>query len=255
MNILVIALIIALVACVAYIFKLKTGGVSCLEAELQARIKTLEEEYEVLKQKYAILHSAATNVNDANKRVREAIPLFSPDRSLVDRVQSLKEFWLGDYGVDGKLFKRLSQEGDDTKQWSEDFFYDVTRKLRAAEAMSQMQERVTRPFLKSMEEQGVISARVSRECMVKMAMQLFDMVSSFQSPNKRSGQELNVGIVSGNLSETEALNKARIITEFEVDTPLYIRNIAEALKGVDIDKGTIIISGYRFPQHSDEKLN
>ena len=67
MNILVIALIIALVACVAYIFKLKTGGVSCLEAELQARIKTLEEEYEVLKQKYAILHSAATNVNDANK--------------------------------------------------------------------------------------------------------------------------------------------------------------------------------------------
>ena len=90
-----------------------------------------------------------------------------------------------------------------------------------------------------------------RERLVKMALQMFDVVSAFQSPNQRKKEQgLNIGVVKGTFTEADAFDRAKIITGLEEETPRWIRNFARGVQGLGLDDRRIILSGYKFPPKS-----
>lgn len=229
-----------------YTIKPETEG-----GELENEYSDLKRKFADLEARYNELKSAATKVNNLHKDIRGGIPRFSSQDSLINRVKQLKEFWLGYYGAGEQFFKINSDGGTDCVE-TEEFFRDVMRKLKAAELISQLQCNVTQPFIDRMDSDEALDPIMARTLLIKMGLQLFDAVSSFQSPNKRKGQEINVAIAKHEINEREALDIAQTISEYETDSPLFIRNIALGLTNIEVEDRGIIIAGYKF---SGEKNN
>lgn len=246
--IIIFILIVALGISIYKIYTLKSGAVG---VEPEDDYEDLKRKYSDLEARYNELRAAATKVNNLHKDIRNGVPRFSSKDSLINRVNQLKEFWLGYYGA-GEQFFKINSDGDADSVESEEFFRDVMRKLKAAELITQLQNNVTQPFIDRMDSDKALEPITARTLLIKMGLQLFDAVSSFQSPNKRKGQEINVAITKQEIAEREALEMAQTISEYETDSPLFIRNIASGLTNIGVEDKGIIIAGYKF---SGEKNN
>ncbi len=250
-NIVYVIIFVLIIALGISIYKIYTIKAETEGGEAENEYSDLKRKFAELEGRYNELRSVATKVNNLHKDIRSGIPRFSSNDSLINRVKQLKEFWLGYYGAGEQFFKINSDGGTDGVE-TEEFFRDVMRKLKAAELINQLQCNVTQPFIDRMDSDKTLNPIESRTLLIKMGLQLFDAVSSFQSPNKRKGQEINVAIAKQEINESEAYDMAQTISEYETDSPLFIRNIALGLTNIEIEDQGIIISGYKF---SDEKNN
>ncbi|MDH6341910.1 phage shock protein A [Parabacteroides sp. PFB2-12] len=224
----------------------KMGGAKLKEdvVRLRKEKKELEVHYQEQKTKLSNLSKAAKAVSDLQKAIKNGIPDFSSESSEEKRLYLMENFWNAYYNGE-QFIKERSPESDR-------FFRDLYRALKATETLKELQEKVTTPFYEAM-DQASLDAEGVREKLLKMAMQMYDVVSSFQSVNMRKiEQGLNIGIVKGDKTEEQALEEAKIITDIEQETPRWIRSIASGVKGIGVEDKGIIISGYKLaPQRED----
>lgn len=210
------------------------------EVVLQLKEKNEEQrvQLEQLNKNLNDLKKAAKAVSDLQQKIKDGIPDFSSLISLEKRVQLMEIFWNTYY--DNVQFIKVHSPKSDV------FFRDLYRAVKAIDTIKELQEKVTTPFYGAMDQEALDAVYV-REKLLKMAMQMYDVISSFQSPNQRkSEQGLNIGIVKGEKTEEEALKEAKIITDLEVETPRWIRSMAFGVKGIGVDDKGIIFSGYKL---------
>ena len=235
-------LVLLLIAVGVIFYLLKNGGFSSRDEinRLKCENEMLDERLRRMNEKYESLTKVAEPVYRRMSDVRDKIPDFKSVSTLEDRVGLLQNFW-NDYYNGEQLFKSKA---------SDEFFRELFLKLTAWELIKEMQDRVTSPFYALLNEEEP-DAMLIRERLVKMALQMFDVVSAFQSPNQRKKEQgLNIGVVKGTFTEADAFDRAKIITGLEEETPRWIRNFARGVQGLGLDDRRIILSGYKFPPKS-----
>ena len=240
-------LVLLLIAVCFIVFLLKNGGLSSRDIikRLTEEKKLLAEQLQSEKKKYGKLRSAAQEVSNLIGDIRRKIPDFTTVSTLEEKVGLLQNYW-NDYYDGEQLFKSTA---------SDRFYRELYLKLKAWELVSELQNKVTTPFYEMLNEEQT-DALLVRERFVKMSIQLFDGISAFQSPNQRKKEQgLNIGIFRGTMTEEQALENAKIITDLEVETPLWIRNWAKGLQGMDLEDRNIIVSGYKFPVKKENGID
>lgn len=215
--------------------KVRNKVVQRLKAENQELKQRLAETENNLKE----LKEAALPVVNRLEEIKRKIPDFSVATTCSEKCDSLNLFWNDYYGSE-QFFKERSKG-------SEEFFREMQRAITAKEIIRELQLKVTTPFYETMDQED-LSVEEVRACILKMAMQLYDMISTYQSVNKRNEQRLNISIVKNEKSEEEAFNEAKQISDFETETPRWIRRIASGLKNMGIEDRKVIISGYRLAE-------
>lgn len=206
-----------------------------IEEELQKEKKECNKCREVLKE--------CIPYRNFKQDMKSKKPIFKKDVSLVENLDRLHAFWV-DFFANEQFFKNDNPNSDQ-------FFVDLYRKLKAADEIKLLQDRVTTPYYERLAK-GHITAVESRKLTIKMAMELYDVISSFQSFNQRKQEQgLNIGIVKGTINTDEALSRAKIITDLEIETPLWVRNMALGLKDIGLEDENLILSGYKFPNKNN----
>lgn len=170
------------------------------------------------------------------KEINTSIPKFGGNEKFNDEVELLQMFLSGSYGGKKAFWSDESNK----------FFKELRKRLEAWDLVMELQEKVTTPFYRMLNDQQN-DVLLIREQFIKMSMQLFDAVSEFKSPNRRLEQELNINVFKGSMTEDEAFNEAKIITNLEVETPLWVRNWVNGLQNIGMEDRNIIVSGYKFP--------
>lgn len=235
----ILLLVLLLIAVGFIIYLLKNGGLSSRETikKLTEENKRLADQLQSEQKKYEQLRSAAQAVSNFIGDIKRKIPDFTTVSTLEEKVGLLQNYW-NDYYDGEQLFKSTA---------SDKVFRELYLKLKAWELVSELQDKVTTPFYKMLNEEQEDELYI-RERFLKMAMQLFDAVSAFQSPNQRKKEQgLNIGIIKGIQTEEEAFESAKVITDLEVETPLWVRNWLKGLQNLDMEDRNIIISGYKYP--------
>lgn len=82
--------------------------------------------------------------------------------------------------------------------------------------------------------------------LLKMAMVSYDYVTSFNNPNKKKGQDLNVQILEEKIDEKNALEQAIEISSSPMETKTKYRVIKASLEWTGIKKYGVIFSGYKL---------
>lgn len=82
--------------------------------------------------------------------------------------------------------------------------------------------------------------------LLNLSMISFDCITSFYSINAREEQKLNKSVLYGNLNRTEAISKAKQMTNISTETPKWIRVLKESVEELDIKHFDIIFSGYKL---------
>lgn len=242
LSIIFLAILVVSV-CYIFILKKKLEGMSSDEfARLQNQNEKLTQSLEVLNTDYNILRDKAAQL----MYLRDDLVNKMPDLTSGTNDQKLDQlltFWTNYFG-DEKFFLKKCPDG-------EQFFKDLRNDLEDTKHIELMQKRVTEPFFKKL-SQSILEPVEVREMVVKMAMMLYDTVS-FTSPNSRPiEQGLNKSVVlrEEEISEEEAISnaydKAKVISDLEVETALWVRNLANGLRGLGLDNKKLILSGYKF---------
>ena len=232
-------LVLLLIAVGFIVFLLKNGGLSSRDTikRLTEENKRLVDQLQSEQKKYEQLKSAAQAVSNFIGDIKRKIPDFTTVSTLEEKVGLLQNYW-NDYYDGEQLFRSTA---------SDKVFRELYLKLKAWELVSELQDKVTTPFYKMLNEEQEDELYI-RERFVKMAIQLFDAVSAFQSPNQRKKEQgLNIGIVKGIQTEEQAFESAKVITDLEVETPLWVRNWLKGLQNLNMEGRNIIISGYKYP--------
>lgn len=216
--------------------RIRDKVVQQLKAENQKLKQQLAETLNSLKE----LKNAALPVVNRLEEIKRKIPDFSVATTCSEKCDYLNLFWNDYYGSE-QFFKERSKGSDE-------LFRELQRAITAGEIIRELQQKVTTPFYETMDQED-LSVEEVRACILKMAMQLYDVISTYQSVNKRNEQRLNISIVKNEKSEEEAFNEAKQISDFETETPRWIRRIASGLKNMGIEDKKVIISGYRLTEN------
>jgi hypothetical protein len=243
----ILLLVLLLIAVGFIVFLLKNGGLSSRETIkiLTEENRRLADQLQSEQRRYEQLRSAAQAVSNFIGDIKRRIPDFTTVSTLEDKVGLLQNYW-NDYYDGEQLFRSTA---------SDRFLRELYLKLKAWELVSELQNKVTTPFFEMLNEEQTDTLLV-RERFIKMSMQLFDAISAFQSPNQRKREQgLNIGVFRGTMTEEQAFENAKVITDLEVETPLWIRNWARGLQGINLEDRNIIISGYKFPARNENGID
>ncbi len=175
-------------------------------------------------------------------------------RRLIAFISAIQTF--SNYNGDaGKMLEELDKSLDLLspneifKNGKENLISELGLCIKAYERIMLLQKKVTLPFLKGIDQEPAPTEEHKvkvRGAILRMAMQLYDGVDSFNSVNEREEQRLNLNVVEGKMEIGEAMAKSELISTLSHKSPRWARNIKKGVEGIGVEDENVIFSGYKL---------
>lgn len=211
---------------------------------------------EVRLQKVLIEHHNLQEENQkTNERLKAAEQLLTKQVDLLRKWDSWQKNPPVLYGQEPlskkiELLQNYLSEGSSTCDLRT-FKRELMASLEAYERLKMLQLQVTIPYQQALQLQDkMIDAEIAHQNLantIRMAMQLFDGIDGYHSPNHRDEQDLNLRVIKGEMTEDAALDESIQLDNNPNHTPIWLRSIRETMLQSGITpKDGIIYSGYKL---------